>query len=68
MTHKDTKPEPIKIDDDQKKLIDEVARNDKAQVSYWTGQLELAKSQLKFWENQHNHSSALAMRATMERW
>lgn len=72
----DAKPQPalpqqppvVRMTDDQKKVIQDVAENDHKQFEYWNDVLKQAKAQVEFWEKQASQSSSVSMRATVESW
>lgn len=64
----DTSPQPIKINPEQKKLLDEISKSDQANLKAWEAKLKEAQTQVDYWKRTCEHSSALAMRATMQQW
>jgi hypothetical protein len=48
--------------------IEKMAAHDLEQVKVWTATLKHAEEQLKYWKNQSDHSSVMAIRLKISQW
>lgn len=53
---------------EEQACIEKIASHDLEQLRSWKQQLEEAKKQVEYWQQQYEHSNALAMRIKMSKW